>query len=213
MNFTPEHIARYIEIHSSEESEALKELYRETHLKVLVPAMISGKFQGRLLSMISKLIAPERILEIGTYTGYSAICLAEGLSKNGKLYTIDKNEELENIQQKYWNKADMLDKIISFQGLAQEIIPKLDEDWDLVFIDADKERYIDYYEMIVPKLKTGAVILADNVLWYGKVTEQAEEHDIETKGLQAFNRHVKADNRVEKIMLPVRDGIYLIRKK
>ena len=212
MNFIPEHIARYIEIHSSEESDLLNELYRETHLKVLIPAMISGKFQGRLLSMISKLCRPTRILEIGTYTGYSAICLAEGLDEKGKLFTIDKNEELENIQKKYWKRSGYEDKIIGLTGIAEDIIPTLHEDWDLVFIDADKERYIDYYEMILPNLKNGGIILADNVLWYGKVIEEAEEQDIETKGLQEFNRHVKEDSRVEKIMLPIRDGIYLIRK-
>ena len=212
MNFIPEHIARYIEIHTSDESNLLNELYRETHLKVLIPAMISGKLQGRLLSMISKLSKPSRILEIGTYTGYSAICLAEGLDEKGKLFTIDQNEELENIQKRYWKRSGYEDKIIGLTGIAEDIIPTLNEDWDLVFIDADKERYIDYYEMIVPNLKNGGIILADNVLWYGKVTEQAEEQDIETKGLQEFNRHVKDDSRVEKIMLPIRDGIYLIRK-
>lgn len=204
---------RYIEIHTSEESEVLKELYRETHLKVLIPAMLSGKLQGRLLSMISKLIAPSRILEIGTYTGYSAICLAEGLREGGKLYTIDKNEELESLQNKYWEKAGVLDQIVAIHGVAIDVIPTLNETWDLVFIDADKERYIDYYEMVIPQLRKGGIILADNVLWFGKVTEQAEAHDIETKGLQKFNKHVKNDERVEKIMLPVRDGIYLIRKK
>lgn len=212
MNFIPEHIARYIEIHTSDESSLLNDLYRETQLKVLIPAMISGKLQGRLLSMISKLCNPSRILEIGTYTGYSAICLAEGLDEKGKLFTIDQNEELENIQKRYWKKSGYEDKIIGLTGIAEDIIPTLNEDWDLVFIDADKERYIDYYEMILPNLKKGGIILADNVLWYGKVTEQAEEQDIETKGLQEFNRHVKDDSRVEKIMLPIRDGIYLIRK-
>lgn len=213
MNFTPKHIEDYAEAHSSNQSKLLHELYRETHLKHLIPAMLSGPIQGRFLSMISHMIKPKNILEIGTYTGYSTLCLAEGLQKDGVIHTIDINEELVPTQQKFWNLSDYADQIKAHVGNALEIIPNIAESWDLVFIDADKSNYINYYEMLIPKMKSGSHIIVDNVLWHGKVAEKIEAKDLDTLTIDQLNKLVKADERVEQVLLPIRDGITLIRIK
>ncbi|NOY51550.1 MAG: O-methyltransferase [Chlorobi bacterium] len=211
-------IDEYMDLHSSEEDELLHNLFRETQIKTYYPRMVSGKQQGLFLEMISRMIKPMNILEIGTFTGYSAIQLAKGLAKGGKLITIDLNEEIENFASKYFKLSGLQDKIDFRIGDALEIIPKLDYKFDLVFIDADKEQYVDYYELALEKLNPGGFILADNVLWSGKVlhpekrTSKSKKADKETKGIIAFNKHVKADNRVENVIIPLRDGISVIRK-
>ena len=212
MDFIPKNILDYSQEHSSPDPILLDDLYRETNLKVLMPAMISGHLQGRFLSMISKMIKPKRILEIGTYTGYSALSLAEGLSKEGILYTIDHNEELIEIQKRFWDASIYKDQIIGHTGNASQIIPTLNEKWDLVFIDADKHNYLNYYEMILPNMESGSIILADNVLWYGKVTKEIDPNDADTVALDKFNKFVRMDDRVEVLLMPFRDGLSLIRK-
>lgn len=206
-------IEEYILNHSDSEDPILAELNRETNLKVLRPRMLSGHLQGKILEMISKMIQPEKILELGTYTGYSAICLAKGLKENGKLHTIEINDELEDIITKYIEKAELTDKIKLHFGDATSIIPKLNEQFDLVFIDADKREYLDYYNLVLDFVKPGGFILADNVLWSGKVIELEEPDDEYTKGIFDFNKFLKNDDRVEKVILPLRDGLTLIRKK
>lgn len=198
---------------SDPESQILSELRRETNLKVLMPRMLSGHFQGLLLSFICKMIKPQRILEIGTFTGYSAICLASGLSQNGKLLTIDKNDELKSISQRYFKKSGYSNKITSIFGDAKEILPILDGTFDLVFIDADKREYLNYYINIFDKVIKGGYILVDNVFWNGKVLEPIKPKDEYTKGVVEFNEFVKKDERVEKITLPIRDGLMILRKK
>lgn len=210
-NFINKDILEYSEKYSQQEPEILQELNRETHLKILNPRMLSGFFQGRLLSIISKLIKPKKVLEIGTYTGYSAICIAEGMNKNGIIHTIDKNEELNTIQKKYFKKSGLENNIIQYNGCALDIIPKIEEKFDLIFIDADKENYINYFNLVIDKLNNNGVILADNVLWSGKVIN-SEDHDLTTNVLREFNKMVNNDNRVETILLPIRDGISIIRK-
>ena len=210
-NFINKDILEYSEKYSLQEPEILQELNRETHLKILNPRMLSGFFQGRLLSIISKLIKPKKVLEIGTYTGYSAICIAEGMNKNGIIHTIDKNEELNTIQKKYFKKSGLENNIIQYNGCALDIIPKIKEKFDLIFIDADKENYINYFNLVIDKLNNNGVILADNVLWSGKVIN-SEDHDLTTNVLREFNKSVNNDNRVETILLPIRDGISIIRK-
>ena len=210
-NFINKDILEYSEKYSQQEPEILQELNRETHLKILNPRMLSGFFQGRLLSIISKLIKPKKVLEIGTYTGYSAICIAEGMNKNGIIHTIDKNEELNTIQKKYFKKSGLENNIIQYNGCALDIIPKIEEKFDLIFIDADKENYINYFNLVIDKLNNNGVILADNVLWSGKVIN-SEDHDLTTNVLREFNKNVNTDNRVETILLPIRDGISIIRK-
>jgi predicted O-methyltransferase YrrM len=210
-NFINKDILEYSEKYSQQEPEILQELNRETHLKILNPRMLSGFFQGRLLSIISKLIKPKKVLEIGTYTGYSAICISEGMNKNGIIHTIDKNEELNTIQKKYFKKSGLENNIIQYNGCALDIIPKIEEKFDLIFIDADKENYINYFNLVIDKLNNNGVILADNVLWSGKVIN-SEDHDLTTNVLREFNRMVNNDNRVETILLPIRDGISIIRK-
>ena len=210
-NFINKDILEYSEKYSQQEPEILQELNRETHLKILNPRMLSGFFQGRLLSVISKLIKPKKVLEIGTYTGYSAICIAEGMNKNGIIHTIDKNEELNTIQKKYFKKSGLENNIIQYNGCALDIIPKIEEKFDLIFIDADKENYINYFNLVIDKLNNNGVILADNVLWSGKVIN-SEDHDLTTNVLREFNKNVNNDNRVETILLPIRDGISIIRK-
>lgn len=210
-NFINKDILEYSEKYSQQEPEILQELNRETHLKILNPRMLSGFFQGRLLSIISKLIKPKKVLEIGTYTGYSAICIAEGMNKNGIIHTIDKNEELNTIQKKYFKKSGLENNIIQYNGCALDIIPKIEEKFDLIFIDADKENYINYFNLVIDKLNKNGVILADNVLWSGKVIN-SEDHDLTTNVLREFNKSVNNDNRVETILLPIRDGISIIRK-
>jgi len=210
-NFINKDILEYSEKYSQQEPEILQELNRETHLKILNPRMLSGFFQGRLLSIISKLVKPKKVLEIGTYTGYSAICIAEGMNKNGIIHTIDKNEELNTIQKKYFKKSGLENNIIQYNGCALDIIPKIEEKFDLIFIDADKENYINYFNLVINKLNNNGVILADNVLWSGKVIN-SEDHDLTTNVLREFNKNVNNDNRVETILLPIRDGISIIRK-
>ena len=210
-NFIKTGILEYSEINSQEEPSLLKELNRETHLKVLNPRMLSGAFQGRLISLISKLINPKKVLEIGTYTGYSALCIYEGLDEKGVIHTIDKNEELVDIQKKYFTKTGDVEKFIQHTGTALDIIPKINETFDFIFLDADKENYINYFNCIIDKLNKNGVILADNVLWSGKVIDKNHQ-DETTKILRKFNDIVNNDCRVETILLPIRDGISIIRK-
>ena len=214
MEFIEKALLHYAEDHTSPEIPLLKELNRDTYTNVLAPRMLSGHLQGRLLSLFSKLTRPKAILEIGTYTGYSALCLAEGLTTDGVLHTIDINEELETRITAYFNQSPFADQLHFHIGNALDIVPTLDEKFDLVFIDADKENYSAYYELIIDHLPSGALVLADNVLWSGKVLdEEACKHDLDTQALDAFNNLVQADDRVENILLPVRDGIMVVRKK
>ena len=212
MDFLNKDILTYIENYSSPESEVLKKLNRETNAKVLMPRMLSGHFQGRVLSMISHMLRPKSILEIGTFTGYSALCLAEGLANEGKLITIDINEELENLILKYIREAGMHDKIILKIGNALEIISHLQSEFDLVFIDADKINYLRYYQMVFDKVKKGGIIIADNVLWSGKVADTNQKIDKDTKAIMEFNEFIQKDKRVENVLLPVRDGLMIVRK-
>lgn len=211
MHFLPPLLEEYITAHSEEEPELLQELTRETHLKVLRPRMITGHFQGRVLSMLSKIINPKNILEIGTYTGYSAICLAEGLQKEGTLHTIDTNEELTGLQRRYFDKSGFGNQIIQHTGHALKIIPKLDLIFDLVFIDAEKKEYPNYLEAVLKKTKQGSIILSDNVLWSGKVIEPLDPKDKATKILLDYNKKLKTDKRLETVLLPIRDGLTLSR--
>lgn len=213
MNFISEDLQNFANQHSQEEPQLLQELNKETWQKVLIPRMLSGRFQGRLLAMLSKLIKPKAILEIGTYTGYSALCLAEGLAQDSVLHTIDYNEELAWIQKKYFDKSEYKNQIQTHLGKALEIIPTLDLKFDLAFIDADKTNYINYFEAILPKMNKGGLILSDNVLWSGKVLFEADEKDKDTQALQKYNQLLALDNRVENLLLPVRDGIMLTRVK
>lgn len=211
MNFLDEQLERFAEDHTSKESALLKELNRETWTKVLRPRMLSGHLQGRVLSLFSKMIQPNRILEIGTYTGYSALCLAEGLPKGGKLHTIDVNEELEEMIQSYVNRSAYNEQIHLHFGDALEIIPTLKEDWDLVFIDADKINYINYFNLLIDKMKSGTYLIADNVLWSGKVTEDYESLDMETRTLIDYCKMIEEDERVENVLFPIRDGLLIAR--
>ena len=210
MEFLPEKIEKYSVENTSGESELLSELNRETWEKVMIPRMLSGHLQGRVLSMISKMINPETIIEIGTYTGYSALCLAEGLSENGILHTIDINEEYTSYAHKYFKKSNYTERIKQHIGNAVDIIPFISEKVQLVFIDADKENYSNYYNLIFDKLEVGGYIIADNVLWSGKVLE--DKMDEETKALDEYNKMIHADDRVENVLLPVRDGLMICRK-
>jgi predicted O-methyltransferase YrrM len=213
MHFLPEKIDDYVVRHSEDEPELLKQLSRETHQKILQPRMLTGHYQGRVLSMISKLVNPKNILEIGTYTGYSALCLAEGLQKNGVLHTIDINEELFDFQRKYFEKSEYGKLIHQHLGDALDVVPKLDMVFDLVFIDADKENYAHYFNLIIEKVNSGGIILSDNVLWSGKVIEPLQPDDLETKTLIEYNALLKEDKRIETVMLPIRDGLTISRKK
>ncbi len=207
MHFLSAALEAYIADHSEEEPELLRELTRETHLKVLMPRMITGHYQGRVLSLISRIVRPRTILEIGTYTGYSALCLAEGLLPGGKLHTIDKNEELTELQRRYFDRSPYGDQIIQHTGLALETIPRMGETFDLVFIDADKQEYPEYFEMVLPKVRTGGIILLDNVLWSGKVLEPIDPKDRTTQILVDFNKKLTKDPRVRTVVLPIRDGL------
>lgn len=211
MNFLPEKIDDYSVSHSQKEPQILQELTRETWQKVVNPRMLSGAFQGRVLSMISKLIQPKNILEIGTYTGYSAICIAEGLQEHSSIDTIDKNEELADLQNKYFEKSGHRNKITQHVGLALEIIPTIDKKFDLVFIDADKSNYSNYFHLIIDKMNKGGVILSDNVLWSGKVVEKLDPKDLDTKALLEYNILLNADKRIETVLLPIRDGLTISR--
>jgi predicted O-methyltransferase YrrM len=202
----------YAQKHSSPEPELLRELNRETHEKASSPRMLSGHLQGRLLSMLSKMIAPKKVLDIGTYTGYSALCLVEGLSENGELHTIDKNEGLEEMARRYFERAGRSEQIHHHLGDALEILRRWSTSFDLVFIDADKENYVNYFDELIDRIPVGGYILADNVLWKGKVTEDPGEHHELTKAIHAYNEKVKADDRVEQVILPVRDGLSIARK-
>lgn len=212
MDFLPIAIEQYAQEHTSPEMEILSELSRETFAKVLRPRMLSGHLQGTFLQMISKIIQPKRILEIGTYTGYSAICLAQGLQKDGLFHTIDVNDELESMIRRYIEKAGLKNKISLHIGNALNIIPNINETWDLVFIDADKENYLNYYNLVFEKVRSGGLIIADNVLWSGKVLDE-NENDSETIAIREFNQHIHEDERVEHLLLPIRDGLMIIRKK
>ena len=211
MNFLPEKIDEYVVDNSQKEPQILQELTKETWQRVLNPRMLSGAFQGRILSMISKIINPKDILEIGTYTGYSAICIAEGISNEATIDTIDKNEELEDIQNKYFKKSGFRDQIKQHIGNALEIIPTLNKKFDLVFIDADKSNYCNYFNLVIGKMKKGGIILSDNVLWSGKVVEKLDKKDIDTKALLEYNRLLNSDPRVETVLLPIRDGLSISR--
>lgn len=212
MHFIKEDIEDYIVAHSEDEPELLQQLNRETYQKILQPRMLSGHYQGRILSMISKLINPKNILEIGTYTGYSALCLAEGMQISGVLHTIDINEELVAFQSKYFDKSDYGNQITQHLGNALEIIPNIKESFDLIFIDADKENYPNYFNCVIDKLNTGGIILSDNVLWSGKIIEPLQADDIATKALLEYNKLLKEDKRIETIILPIRDGLSISRK-
>ena len=211
MEFISKSLLNYCELYSNSESDLLKDLNRQTHIKISQPRMLSGHLQGQLLSFISKLIQPTFILEIGTYTGYSALCLAEGLKNDGKLITIDPNEETNVFAQQYFNKSENKNKIELLEGNAQTIIPTLKHAWDLVFIDADKKNYNVYYDLVINNLKSGGIIIADNVLWSGKVLD--EKKDTDTELIHAFNQKINNDERVQNVLLPIRDGLMLVQKR
>lgn len=213
MHFLDPKLEDYLSAHHDAEPELLAQLNRETHLKILQPRMLSGALQGRYLAMISKLAKPKYILEIGTYTGYSALCLAEGLEEGGELHTLEINDELETMCRKYFAEAGKAEQIHLQIGDALDTLQNLKRDWDLIFIDADKPRYLDYYKLLIPRLKSGAFILADNVLWSGKVIEELQPNDESTLALLEFNTFVQEDDRVENLLLPLRDGLMCIRVK
>jgi predicted O-methyltransferase YrrM len=211
MHFLSPLLEAYIEKSTSEEPKLLQELTRETHLKVLRPRMLTGHYQGRVLSMLSKIIQPKYILEIGTYTGYSALCLAEGLQKAGQLHTIDINEELMGIQRRYFDRSGFGPQIVQHHGDALKIIPTMDHVFDLVFIDAEKTEYPAYLESVLANTRSGSIILSDNVLWSGKVIEPLEEKDKTTEILLDYNEKLRNDHRLETVLLPIRDGLTLCR--
>lgn len=213
MYFLPLELDNYVVAHSEEEPELLQQLTRETHQKILQPIMLSGAYQGRVLSMISKLINPKTILELGTFTGYSTLCLAEGLQDKGQLHTIDSNEELVDFQRKYFDRSNFGQHIIQHTGNALDILPQLQHTFDLVFIDADKPNYSNYFNLIIDKLNKGGIILSDNVLWHGKVIEPLNEKDKSTKAVLDYNTLLKNDKRIETVLLPIRDGLTISRKK
>jgi caffeoyl-CoA O-methyltransferase len=210
MDFISEKLAEYLSQNSDKEPEILSKLNKETHQKILQPRMLSGHIQGRFLSLISKIKSPLQILEIGTYTGYGTLCLAEGLATNGKIFTIDRNEELINIQNKYFEESGNRDKIVQLTGSAIDILMNLDENFDLIFIDADKENYIKYFEIVSKKLNPNGIIISDNVLWSGKVVEESDG-DQETNTLKKFNNLLSKDERFQTIILPLRDGLSISR--
>ncbi|MDO3693285.1 O-methyltransferase [Wenyingzhuangia sp. chi5] len=213
MHFLPDEIDEYAVNHSQPEPELLEALNTETWQTVLNPRMLSGNFQGRLLAMISKLINPKNILEIGTYTGYSALCMCEGMQTDGRLHTIDRNEELYDLQRKYFDLSNYGTQIQQHVGNAMDIIPTIDEKFDLVFIDADKANYSNYFDLIIEKMNPGGVILSDNVLWSGKVVQEIDPKDIDTNALVIYNKKVNEDPRVETVLLPIRDGLTITRVK
>lgn len=213
MDFLPKDIEAYAAAHTQSESPLLAALNRQTYAQTIMPRMLSGHIQGRILSFFSKMIRPTSILEIGTFTGYSALCLAEGLQEGGKLITIDINDELETMVRSYFRKSNYNASIDFRIGNALDIIPTLNETFDLIFIDADKENYAIYYDLVFPRLASGGIIIADNVLWSGKVLHDEDEMDTDTMALKKFNEKIHSDERVENLLLPVRDGLMIIRKK
>jgi predicted O-methyltransferase YrrM len=213
MEFIEEALANYANAHSSEEPEILKKLNRETHLKMMQSRMLSGHLQGRLLSLLSHLTRPKCILEIGTYTGYSAICLAEGLAEGGVLHTIDNNPERDAFVNRFIDEAKMSGKIRTYIGDARQMIPTITGEFDLVFIDADKSGYAEYYDLVIDRVKPGGIIITDNVLWSGKVIEPVKANDEDTRLICAYNEKIATDTRVEVVLLPIRDGISIARKR
>lgn len=213
MHFISEELENYVALHSEDEPKLLAELNRETHQKILQPRMLSGHFQGRVLSMISKLVNPKHILEIGTYTGYATLCLSEGLQENGTVDTLDNNEELYDFQRKYFDKSEYGNQIFQHLGNALDIIPTLDKKFDLVFIDADKDNYINYFNLVLPKMNKGGIILSDNVLWSGKILEEVKANDKKTNVLLEYNKLLKENDKVETVLLPIRDGLTVSRVK
>jgi predicted O-methyltransferase YrrM len=213
MEFIDAKLDEYVCNHSENEPNVLRDLNRKTHLSVMQPRMLSGHFQGRVLSMLSHMIQPQRILEIGTYTGYSALCFAEGLAPNGKITTIDVNEELEDLVREYIEKAGMTNQVEYLIGDATQLIPTLNDVFDIVFIDADKKNYCTYYDLVFDKVRKGGYIIADNVLWSGKVLEDYDSLDRETKVLMDYNKKIHEDDRVQEVLLPIRDGLMIARKK
>jgi len=211
MDFINKDIMNYVINNSEDEPQLLQELARETYQKILQPRMLSGHPQGRILSLLSKIIKPKRILEIGTYTGYGTICLAEGLSVDGKIITIDKNEEIIDFQNKYFEKSGYRDKIIQLNGDALNLIETLDDKFDIVFLDADKENYIKYYKSVSDKIVKGGILISDNVLWSGKVLDQSKSSDLETEILNKFNKLLKNDKKFETVIIPIRDGVSISR--
>ncbi|MGY5353053.1 O-methyltransferase [Wenyingzhuangia sp. IMCC45533] len=213
MHFLPEAIDEYAVSHSQKEPKLLEALNTETWQTVLNPRMLSGTYQGRVLSMIAKLVNPKNILEIGTYTGYSALCMCEGMRSNGSLHTIDRNEELYDLQRKYFNLSEFGSQIHQHIGNATDILPTIDKKFDLVFIDADKANYSNYFDLIINKMNSGGVILSDNVLWSGKIVEGVDDNDRDTRELIIYNKKINEDSRVETVLLPIRDGLTISRVK
>ncbi len=213
MDFISQDLDHYVCAHTEDEPQILQELNRETHQKILTPRMLSGHFQGRVLSVLSKIVNPKAVLEIGTYTGYSALCMAEGIQKNGVIHTIDINEELYDFQRKYFDKSGYGDQIKQYVGNALDIIPTISDKFDLVFIDADKSNYVNYFEAIIDKMNPGGIILSDNVLWSGKVMQEVDSKDKDTPVLIEYNKLLKDDPRVETVLLPIRDGLTVSRVK
>ena len=213
MDFINEELEQYAVAHSENESELLKKLNTATYQKILQPRMLSGHLQGRFLSMLSKIVQPKNILEIGTFTGYSALCLAEGLTADGILHTIDCNEELVDFQKSFFDRSSYRTQIVQHLGDAKIIIPTIDGSFDLVFIDADKKSYQIYFDLVIDRLKPGGLIISDNVLWSGKVLSKAADNDDDTKCLQHFNDYINNDSRVDVVLLPLRDGLSVSRKK
>ena len=213
MHFLSEELENYAAQHTEDEPLLLQELNKRTHLNVLQPRMISGHFQGRFLSLLSKMVRPRTILEIGTYTGYATLCLAEGLHPEGVLHTIDIKEELTDLQREFFDRSGYGSQIVQHLGKAADIIPALDTTFDLVFIDADKQNYAHYFDLVIEKMNRGGIILSDNVLWSGKVVEEVKPNDKHTQALKAYNQKIKDDPRVETVLLPIRDGITLSRVK
>jgi len=212
MEFLDESISAYVERYTSEESEVLDDLNRETYSKVLIPRMLAGHLQGRVISMLSHMVKPKQVLEIGTYTGYSALCWAEGLQEGGQVHTIDINEELEDMVNGYIARANQTSNIVTYIGKAMDIIPTIDALFDVVYIDADKENYSNYYDLAIDKLRDGGYIIADNVLWSGKVVESPENRDEDTQALVDYCEKIHNDPRVENVLLPIRDGLLVARK-
>jgi len=212
MDFIDDTLVGYVEKYTQEEPPLLQKINRETYAKVLAPRMLAGHLQGRVLSMLSNMIQPDSVLEIGTYTGYSAICLAEGLAPEGVLHTIDINEELEEVVRGYFNEAGIEEQVRYVIGNAMDIIPEIKGSFDLVFIDADKENYANYFDMVIGRVSQGGYIIADNVLWSGKVLDDPQTMDEDTRALLDFSQKIQADQRVENVLLPIRDGIMVMRK-